>query len=48
MGINSGYRCLKCEGKNSPSHGLYCPNKKNNAEKLIEKIKKQTNEVYNE
>lgn len=45
---NQGYRCFKCEGKNSLEHGFYCPKKKNNADILIEKIKKQENELYEE
>lgn len=25
---NKGYRCFKCEGKNVPEHGRYCPKRK--------------------
>lgn len=46
--VDNNYRCFKCEGKNSLHHGLYCKNRKNNADKLIAKIKKQTDELYAE
>lgn len=45
---NQNYRCFKCEGKNSLKHGFYCPNKKNNVEILLDKIKKQEDELYKE
>ncbi len=45
---NHGYRCFKCEGKNVLEHGRYCPSRKNNMDKMLARIKQQTDEVYNE
>jgi len=45
---NKGYRCMKCEGKNVREHGRYCPNRKNNMDKMLARVKQQTDEVYDE
>lgn len=41
---NPGYRCFKCEGKNSLRHGLYCWKSK----RMKAKAKKLEDDLYKE
>ena len=50
MSENDFYRCFKCEGKNVLEHGVYCPNKRNNADIIMArlKLKHEEDELYKE